>query len=316
MAQLAGVTVLAVVMTDPHVDIDADGGPGSALESLTSRLGVAGADKVLVCEGVGLSAPALDVTHGQALLSLAEHIPPLVVLFPTGGPGPELGPPLAARLGGAFGGCSDLEVSDEKDALPNSVGRLHLRRWRGDRTSYRRLDPVEIERPVIAIVGAFGDPRQLGTSDVEVEVVPSVVPADPKITVLESEPDDRQQVELAHGLVVTAADVDPKIVAQLQAAAPAGVVVTESRHAGRGALAFALPEFVLQIGTPHAPIGGSPRTRVGRIVLNREPEPDTAAGSRGAKEAGLDVVWRPTGEVAWDELAAALAAVPSASKAQ
>lgn len=302
VAHRAGVTVLAVVMSDPR--------PASELEPVTRRLGVAGADKVLVCEGTGLGEPALDATHGPALMALAERVPPLVVLFPAGGPGPELGPPLAARLGGAFGGCSDLELSDEAAPLPNGVGRLHLRRWRGDRSSYRRLDPVEIERPVVAIVGAFGVAEDLGTPDVEVDVIPSPVASDSGITVVHAEPDEMDAVALARGLVIVGADLAPEVagdvVAKLQTLAPDGVLVADARRVRRGALAVSAPQFVLQIGTPATPVGGSPQTRVGRIVLGKEPDRD-----QRIKDAGVDVVWRPSVDVPWDELATALGAAAS-----
>src|SRR6185437_4979763 len=88
-----------------------------------------------------------------ALLAAVERISPLLVLFPAGGAGLALGPSLAARLGAAFAGAADVEVASG-EALPEGVGRVFLRRWRGERATYRRLDPVEIERPVVAILPA------------------------------------------------------------------------------------------------------------------------------------------------------------------
>ena len=74
-------------MTEGHLD-----------DQVAARLGRAGADKVLACEGPGLGAPPLDLTHGPALYAAIERIPPLLVLFPAGGAGAQLGPGLAARL--------------------------------------------------------------------------------------------------------------------------------------------------------------------------------------------------------------------------
>ena len=141
MAHAAGVTVFAVVMTDRHLD-----------EKIALQLGRAGADKVLACEGPGLGAPPLDLTHGAALYAAVERVPPLLVLFPAGGAGTQLGPGLASRLGGAFAASADLELGEAATPLADGIGRIVVRRWRGDRSSYRRLDPVELERPVIAIL--------------------------------------------------------------------------------------------------------------------------------------------------------------------
>ena len=74
---------------------------------MVARLGRAGADKVLLCEGPGLAAPALDATHGPALQAAVERVAPLLVLFPAGGAGMALGPALAARIGAAFAGAAE-----------------------------------------------------------------------------------------------------------------------------------------------------------------------------------------------------------------
>src|SRR5262245_55895426 len=103
VAHEAGVTVLAVLLTDPH--------PAADVERIAARLGLAGADKVLLCEAPGLDGPALDATHGPALLTATERVPPLLVLFPAGGTGQQLGPPLAVRLGAAYAAAADIEVA-------------------------------------------------------------------------------------------------------------------------------------------------------------------------------------------------------------
>ena len=110
-AHTAGVTVFAIVMTDRHLD-----------DGIAARLGRAGADKVLACEGPGLGAPPLDMTHGPALYAAVERIPPLLVLFPAGGAGAQLGPGLASRLGGAFAAAADLEVGAAATPLADGVG--------------------------------------------------------------------------------------------------------------------------------------------------------------------------------------------------
>src|SRR6202012_2524149 len=99
IAHLAGATVYAVVMNDRDLG-----------RAVTARLGRAGADKILLCEGPGLNAPPLEATHGPALLTAVERVAPLLVLFPAGGCGAALGPALAARIGAAFTGAADLEA--------------------------------------------------------------------------------------------------------------------------------------------------------------------------------------------------------------
>ena len=167
MAHAAGVTVFAVVMTDRHLD-----------EKIALQLGRAGADKVLACEGPGLGAPPLDLTHGAALYAAVERVPPLLVLFPAGGAGAQLGPGLASRLGGAFAASADLELGEAATPLADGIGRIVVRRWRGDRSSYRRLDPVELERPVIAILPSAGAFAEHGSTEVEVEIITCVAPAE------------------------------------------------------------------------------------------------------------------------------------------
>ena len=180
------MTVFAVVLTDRHLD-----------DQVAARLGRAGADKVLACEGRGLSAPPLDLTHGPALYAAVERVPPLLVLFPAGGAGTQLGPGLASRLGGAFAASADLEVGEAATPLADGIGRVFVRRWRADRTSYRRLDPVELERPVVAILAAGGAPADRGSGEVDVEVITCVPPAKVGVAELASEADDLAAAALA-----------------------------------------------------------------------------------------------------------------------
>src|SRR6266404_502899 len=210
VAHIAGVTVFAALLADPR--------PEEETHRIAARLGVAGADKVLLCEQPGLDAPALDATHGPALQLLAERVPPLVVLFPAGGAGMQLGAPLAARLGAAFAAAADLEVSDDPLPLTDSVGRLCLRRWRPDMSVYRRLDPVELERPVVAVLGSHGAPREDGTPDVELQVIEGpAAPEAPNIVELESVTDEDAAVALAQVLVVVDPAVGADAIARLAA---------------------------------------------------------------------------------------------------
>jgi hypothetical protein len=282
------VTVFAVVLTDAR--------PEAELHAMAGRLGRAGADKVLVCEGAGLAAPPLEATHGPALHAAIERVPPLLVLFPAGGAGAQLGPSLAVRMGAAFAGTADLEVSPSPLPLPDSVGRLCLRRWRRDLSTYRRLDPVELERPVIAVLGSHGAVRDEGAA-VEVQVIDCPPPPAARIVEVSSEPDEDAAVPHAHALVVLGATVAPEIAAKLAAAAPAGVAVVELARVSPAALAAASPSVVLGVEAPASLVAPSPRTRVGLVV-----GADAAPTGFGR----VDVVWRAKDAGAWDELCAAL----------
>jgi hypothetical protein len=291
------VTVFAVLICDVR--------PEEELQKIAARLGVAGADKVLVCEGAGLDAPALDATHGAALHTAAERVPPLLVLFPAGGTGLQLGPPLAVRLGAAFAATADLEVSENPMPLQDSVGRLCLRRWRRDLSTYRRLDPVEMERPVIAILGALGAPRDEGTPDVEMQVI-ACAPSTSRLVELESVPDEDAAVALASVLVVVNPAVGADVVGKLRAAAPPGVAVVDLARVAPAALVANTPRVILSVEAAVRTAAPSPRTRVGVVLAT---SPDASAFGRA------DVVWRAEGPGAWDQLAAALPRLASAAKA-
>jgi hypothetical protein len=287
-AHEAGLTVFAVLTCDPR--------PEEEIHRIAARLGVAGADKVLLCEGPGLDAPPLDSTHGPALHSAAEKVPPLLVLFPAGGAGLQLGPPLAVRLGAAFAAAADIEVSESPMPLPDSVGRLCLRRWRRDLSAYRRLDPVEMERPVIAILGALGPPRDEGTPDVEVQAIACAPPAS-RVVELESVADEDAAVALATVLILVNPTVGAEIVGKLAAAAPPGVAVVDATRVAPAALAANTPRVILSVEVAPRAAAPSPRTRVGVVLTTSA---DASAFGRS------DVVWRAEGPRAWDQLATAL----------
>jgi hypothetical protein len=269
--------VFAVVTCDPR--------PEEEIHRIAARLGVAGADKVLLCEGPGLDAPPLDSTHGAALHTAAEKVPPLLVLFPAGGAGLQLGPPLAVRLGAAFAAAADIEVSESPMPLPDSVGRLCLRRWRRDLSAYRRLDPVEMERPVIAILGALGPSRDEGTPDVEVQAIACAPPAS-RVVELESVADEDADVALASVLILVNPAVGPEIVGKLAAAAPPGVAVVDATRVAPAALAANTPRVILSVETAARAAAPSPRTRVGVVLTTSA---DASAFGRS------DVVWRADG---------------------
>jgi electron transfer flavoprotein alpha subunit len=296
VAHVAGVTVFAIVMTERRVD-----------DKVAARLGQAGADKVLACEGPGLGAPPLDLTHGPALYAAIERVPPLLVLFPAGSTGAQLGPGLAARLGGAFAASADLEVGQAATPLADGIGRVFVRRWRSDRTSYRRLDPVELERPVIAILPAGDPPPDQGSDEVEVEVITCAAPAKVGVTELSSEVDDQAAAALASILIVVDPTLGAEALAKLSAAAPPGVTVVDA-VAAAPAVAMSVPRIVIGVGGRGPVISGTPRSRVGVVLAGVPP--------RGQRLAADVLLRLPAGDAAGatiDELAAGLASLAGAA---
>jgi electron transfer flavoprotein alpha subunit len=287
IARVAGATVYAIALAAREL-------PDETIGSL----GRAGADKVLLCEGAGLDAPPLEATHGNALLAAMERVSPLLVLFPAGGAGLSLGPSLAARLGAAFAGPADLEVVDAEDALPDGVGRLFVRSWAAGRSGYRRLDPVEVERPVIAILRADGDARPAGEADIDHDVITCTAPANPGVETLASEPDESAGIALARVLVVVDPALGAGALATLRGAAPAGVAVADARQ-DAAAVAAATPNVLILVGATPPPIT-TPRTRTALIVVGDAPD---------AAPRAIDVVWQVPAGVAPDAVATQLAQV-------
>ncbi len=285
VARVAGATVYAIALANREL-------PDEAI----AALGRAGADKVLLCEGTGLDAPALEATHGSALMAAIERVSPLLVLFPAGGAGASLGPSLAARLGAAFAGPADLDVVDTDDALPDGVGRVFVRFWGAARNAYRRLDPVEIERPVVAILPADGAARPIGSADVDLDVISCVAPASPGVETLASEPDDKAAIALARVLVVVDPALGSRVPAILRGAAPAGVAVADARQ-DAAAVAAATPDTLIVVGGP-PPAITTPRTRTAMIVQGEAPLSAARA---------VDVVWRVPVDLPAEEMARQLA---------
>ncbi len=297
IARIAGATVYAIVLAE-----------GELPASTVARLGRAGADKVLVCEGAGLAAPPLDPTHGPALLAAVERVSPLLVLFPAGGAGLSLGPGLAARLGAAFAGTADLEVADTDEMLPDGVGRVFVRFWAAGRAAYRRLDPVDVERPIVAILPAHVPGEQPGTADIDVDVISCGRPTAPGVEPVGAEPDQLAEIPLAPGLVLVDPRLGPAFVAELRAGVPAGVAVADASR-DLAAVAAAAPEVLICVGEVPPPPIATPRARIAQVLLGETVPP----GQRSA-----DVVWRVPADVGPEVLArqlvealAALAREPS-----
>jgi hypothetical protein len=279
VARAAGATLFAVVAAPPLAVED--------LSAVTSAVGAAGADKLLLCEGADLGGPPDDASTGRAIGDAISRVPPLLVLLPAGGAGPALGPPLAARLGGPFAPACDVEVSEGASPPSGGGGRLQLVRLRPDGRSRRRLDPREIERPIVAALGAGRVPPPSGDSrELEVEVVASAPRPDrPAVIEIDRAPDPDAAIDLASILVLIGDDaaIDPAALAAAVNDLP-GVAVARASVVPAPVLADACPELILEIGRAGARTRRCPRAQVVRaeIAAAGDPAPDD-----------VDVWWRP-----------------------
>ncbi len=282
---------------------------------MSRPIGEAGADKLLLCEADDFADAPADASHGRALDAAAARVPPMLVLFPAGGAGAALGPPLAARLGGPFAPWCDFLTTDADVPVPEDAGRVQLIHLRPDGRSRRRLDPIEIERPIVATLGAGRRPRATGSlRDLEVEVVASpkpsarstatVKPAAPDVAVpVEQEriADPHAVFELASVLVLIGEfsrgdpggitslardSLDASLATSLNAlmaGSPAGTVVARASDVPAEVLSACCPDILLKIGPSAAQTARSPRTRVVLAAISpmTDPAPDD-----------VDVLWQ------------------------
>jgi len=279
ISRLAGASTFAVVVTTPLST--------EQLEALAGPIGAAGADKLLLCEAEEYGEPPENATHGRALDSAAARVPPMMVLFPAGGTGAALGPALAARLGGPFAPWCDFLTTEADEPSPDGAGRIQLVHFRGDGRTWRRLDPMEIERPIVATLGAGRRPPATGTlRELEVEVISNLRPAAGPLPIeVERAPSAFAHVELAAVLVLVAdgADGEPLLsTADVGREAPVGTVVARASRVPTGVLGACCPDILLKIGASPAQTARSPRTRVVLVAIGGAPEP--------APEE-IDVLW-------------------------
>jgi hypothetical protein len=247
IAQTAGATVYAFLPVGAisHGQID----------QLAEQISAAGADRILCSSDESLAGPALDPTHGALLAQLAEHLRPLLFLFPAGGAGLALGPPLAIRIGAAYVPAASIEIHAAGHAAPGCTRfvlaaeepshRVLVTRWRAAGDGLRRIDVGDLERPVIAVLRAGVSGEGLGESYAEVEMLPCPTANRPECRVLRSEADSSAQVELCSTLVCVPAATTASDLDALRAELPAGVCVCSEAD---GALPRATPDAVLFVG--------------------------------------------------------------------
>ncbi|HEX7599330.1 MAG TPA: hypothetical protein VF518_14030 [Polyangia bacterium] len=236
VADSLGATVYALLAIGPASPEE--------LEDLAARLGTAGADRTLCCADSALHGPSLDATHGTLLTTVVEHLRPILVLFPAGETGPELGRPLAARMEAAFLPCASLELLPATDLGP---GQLLLRCWRAAADGQRVVNMLGFERPVVASLRAGAAPSALGEPAQEMEELVYPETERPLPRTLSAEPDSAADLVLAERILLLEEKVNEATLASLQATLPREVQVLGPTDPRRQSLGQACPAGVLVV---------------------------------------------------------------------
>jgi electron transfer flavoprotein alpha subunit len=213
IAQGAGATVYGFLAVGQlsHVEVD----------QLAEQISAAGADRILCSAHETLAGPALDLSHGAVLAQLAEHLRPLLFLFPAGGVGSELGPPLAVRIGAAYVPAASIDVHALEIGQEPVLHRVFVSRWRAARDGLRRIDVGDLERPVVAVLAAGAGSEHPGESYAEVEMIPCPSPKHIDVRLLRVEADPGSEVESCRTLVCAPAATEVAEIDELRKALPA-----------------------------------------------------------------------------------------------
>jgi electron transfer flavoprotein alpha subunit len=291
IADAAGATVFALLTVGPLAQVEMD--------SLASEISAAGADRILCSSADTLGRPALDVTHGGLLAQVAAHLRPLLFLFPAGGTGAQLGPPLAVRMGAAYMANATVDICAEDRGTDPASQRVLLSRWRPARDRQRKIDVGDLERSVVASLVSGPSPTPAGKPYAEVEMVPCPDAQFPDAHVSDSEVDPAAELDVCRALVwagrptATAADA-------FRAVLPDGVSLATDHPESLGMTAAAPQDiFVLPSaqGLP-VPALGAVITHVGSVT---NADTETTESTREAETADADLA----------EFAAALARAQS-----
>lgn len=280
IARLAGASIFAVAAA-PSLSTEAVG-------ALAAPLATAGADKLLLCEADEFAEPLDDAKHGRALDAAVARVPPMLVLFPAGGSGTVLGPSLAARVGGPFAPWSDFMISDAERPAREGRSRVQVVRLRPDGRSQRRLDPAQIERPIVVTLCAGRPPSPRGhEGNLEIEVLPLPPrPGRPAPQAACRGGNTFARLQQASVLVLVG-DCDPaqrRALDQVAGHLTPGAFVARASDVPASVLASCCPEIVIKVGQSAAMTARSPRTR---IVLAATLAPDEVPPE------DIDFVWSP-----------------------
>jgi electron transfer flavoprotein alpha/beta subunit len=155
-----GATVYALLALGPAAPDE--------LAALAGEVGTAGADRILCCTDEALQGPSRDATHGPLLAAVAERLRPTLVLFSEGESGPELGRPLADRMGASFMPGSNLEILAATDL---QLAQVVVRCGQTDQGQERVVGLHEIGRPVVVTLCAGTASLALGEPASEMEML-------------------------------------------------------------------------------------------------------------------------------------------------
>jgi electron transfer flavoprotein alpha subunit len=268
IADSAGATVFALLMVGPLAQVEMD--------KLASEISAAGADRILCSSADTLVGPALDVTHGSLLAQVAEHLRPLLFLFPAGGTGVHLGPPLSIRIGAAFMANASLDVHAEDRTPEPASQRVLISRWRAARDGQRRIDVGDLERPVVASLAVGPFPPPAGEPYAEVEMVPCPDVRFPDARVVESEVESAADLELCRAMVWSGKPTAAS--AALRAELPSGTWLVPVDEAESPAIGVASPRalFVLP-SAASMPTGSLPLLAPGAAVIHVGSGADSSA---------------------------------------
>jgi len=264
IARGAGATVFAVVAAPPLSNRE--------LAALSAPIAAAGADKLLLCEAPEFAEPPSDDNHGRALDAALARVSPMLIIFPAGGIGAVLAAPLAARLGGPYVPWADFMISDADPETLRNRSRVQVLRIRPDGRSRRRLDPAQIERPIVATVcsGLYAGPEATEARHaLEVDVLPVPPRAHAELRIVEHTPNPLASV-LEASVIILLADGEASLGFDelLETKLPAGMVAARASTISAAVLASCCPEIVIKVGESRGMTARSPRTRV--ILALRE----------------------------------------------
>ncbi len=206
IASSLGASLHAVAVIGAGDDIPAG-------HRLVESLGQAGADRVLLV-AAERRKPTLWATIGAALVAACEQVRPSLVLLSANAGGRDIGPRLAARLGGAFFAEPAVEAGPRGEVV------LSRTVYGGD--LWRRISLDELD--VIAVV-TLDDRRAStrGDDDAEVVQLDGTNASDARVDVLGDGDDDDDGAALEHARVIVVAGAGTtaealKLVAELAVA--------------------------------------------------------------------------------------------------
>lgn len=176
------------------------------------------------------------------MAQLADHLRPLLFLFPAGGTGTELGPPLAIRIGAAYVPAGKVEIHVSEGHPEPASHRVLISRWRAARDGVRRIDVGDLEHPVVAALQAGLAADSLGESYAEVEMIPCPTAKVPSVRLLRVDAAPQTPAASCSTLVCVSAGTSSADLEALRAELPADACLRTEKD---GDLTSAEPETLL-----------------------------------------------------------------------